>query len=125
MKFESLDIEVTLKPLPTKHSKHLNSEFKKFTSSLPKEGTEVSVADASAADFLMEQAAYLLRTVYKEHVTEFENEVTLQDVLDFLKEQIEVSGKSDFLIQPLGALIQALERAIDGLTDQLDKAMAS
>lgn len=115
MKFSILDTEITAVPLSTRQSRHINTNIQNFAKTMRKtEEGKLEAQDNDVARFLVEQTQYLLRNVYNkneivpENIEEFEDKVTLEEVCTFLQEQIEKSGTSDFLIQPLNALLSGM-----------------
>lgn len=115
MKFSNLDIEVNIKQLSTRQSRYINGNIQTFAKGMKKnEEGKLEAQDNDVARFLSEQVHYLLRNVYSksdivpDNIDEFEDKITLNEVLTFLQEQIEKSGPSDFLIQPLNALLTGM-----------------
>ena len=136
MKFSHLDIDVPVKQLSTRQSRNLNANIQAFAKNMKRtdEG-KLEAQDNDVARFLTEQVHYLLRNVYgangvvPENIDDFEDKITLEEVCSFLKEQVDKCGVSDFLIQPLNALLQGMMKvtaAIPGIVDaNSDRAVQS
>jgi len=145
MKFANIEQTIELKALPMKYSKAVYNAFQEFGNGL-KDGpnkSEKITNDAVAAEFLMNQAYYLYSNVYVPKATEdraysitenrvypqtlsfdsFSEHVTLDEVIKFLTEQVEICGKGDFLMQPLHSLLTQMNKMIDAIPAILDEAL--
>jgi hypothetical protein len=127
MKFHYLDLDVGVRQLPTKYSKTLNANLKKFAERNPNVKTTngtVEATDSDTAKFLVDQAYYLLKDAYKvfdQDLESFEDSVTISEVIDFMTAQIEAQGTNDFLVQTLGALISGMKKIVAAVPDIVDK----
>ena len=130
MTFESLNLDITFRTIPTRQSRDINKLLQDYVRPLQKaEADSYQTTDASASEFLSKVAHKMLTEVYGQTLTieEFEDSTTVSEVCDFLKAQVDKNGPNDFLLKPLGSLIAGLERMLAGVTDvvneQADKAL--
>lgn len=131
MHFDSLNLDVTFRTIPTRQSRDINKLLQEYVRPLQKADAADSyqTTDASASEFLSKVAHKILTEVYEQTFTleEFEDASSLPEVLIFLKGQIEKNGPQDFLLKPLGSLMAGFERMLQGFDDvvmsQADKAL--
>lgn len=119
MRFENLNIEIDVKPLSAAFSRSVASKVKCFAEPHVRGGS-VEVADDQAAEFLTSLSHYLIKDFYGTDIglDGFENGVTLDEVLSFLKGQVEANGPRDFLLHPLRAMLLGFE-GLDKIVSQM------
>ena len=116
--------ELELKALSSKHSIALAKKLQVFSRLFPSKDNALEVSSHQAAEFLTDVSRYILLNVYKIDVTEFDDNVSMAEVCSFLRQQIEKNGTSDFLTQPISALITGLEKFSASLAQAVDVAVA-
>lgn len=116
--------ELELKPLSSKNSIAVAKKLQDFSRLFPSKDNAVDVAGHQAAEFLTDVSRYILSNVYKINTDEFDDKVSMSEVCSFLRQQIEKNGQSDFLTQPISALISGLEKFSASLAQAVDIAVA-
>ncbi len=117
--------DIELKPLSSKSSIVVAKRLQEFSKLFPRTGSgnEIDVAGHQAAEFLTDVARYILVNVYKIDATDFDDKVSMSEICSFLRQQIEKNGTSDFLTQPISALISGLEKFSASLAQAVDIAV--
>jgi len=127
MKFDQLNMEIECKKLSVKQSRLINEKLRKFAQQY---SGETQLTDDVAAEFLTVLTFDILYDIYNKLAKSpsqtieydlFENSVSLEEVMMFLREQVNTNGSQDFLLQPLNAILQSMERVGETVTSLVNK----